>query len=105
MSWSLFDHDPVTGRKIWMSLDEGPEGRTAWRVELPAADIVEANAIAEALTHGKPLPEWNRVASIPINIMEKTGLDVAVQSRDDRFLSKFLNDPDHSKFRTSRGRV
>ena len=105
MSWTLFDHDPLTGRKIWFSLDEAPEGKTAWRVELPIDDLIESNAVAERATHGAKLPEWNRVASVPLNIMEKTGLDVAIQSRDDRFLSKFLNDSDHSKFRTSRGKV
>lgn len=105
MSWSLFDHDPVTGRKIWMSLDEGPDGTTLWRVEVPIDDLIDQNAEAEKLTHGQKLPDWNRVASVPFNIMEKTGLDVAIQAKDDRFLSKFLNDADYSKFRTSRGRV
>lgn len=105
MSWTLFDHDPLTGRKVWFSLDEAPEGKTAWRVEMPVDDVIAANAEAEKATHGARLPEWNRVASVPLNIMEKVGLDVAVQSKDDRFLSKVLNDSDFSKFRTSRGRV
>ena len=105
MSWTLFDHDLLTGRKVWFSLDEAPEGKTAWRVEMPIDSVIEANAEAEKATHGAKLPDWNRVASVPINIMEKTGLDVAVQARDNRFLSKFLNDSDNAKFRTSRGRV
>jgi hypothetical protein len=105
MSWTLFEHDPLTGRNIWMSLDEGPPGKTLWRVELPIDSVIESNAEAEKATHGVRLPDWNRVASVPLNIVEKTGLDVAVQSRDDRFLSKWLNDADHSKFRTSRGKV
>jgi len=105
MSWTLFDHDPLTGRKVWFSLDEAPEGKTAWRVELPIDSVIESNAEAEKATHGVKLPDWNRVASVPLNIMEKTGLDTAVQAKDDRFISKFLNDIDHSKFRTSRGRV
>lgn len=105
MSWTLFDHDPLTGRKVWFSLDEAPEGKTAWRVELPIDSVIESNAEAEKATHGVKLPDWNRVASVPLNIMEKTGLDTAVQAKDDRFISKFLNDIDHSKFRTSRGKV
>jgi len=105
MSWSLFEHDPLTGRKIWMSLDEGPPGKTLWRIEMPMDGLAEANAEAEKLTHGQRLPDWNRVASVPLNILEKSGLDTAVQMRDDRFVSRFLNDPDHSKFRTSRGKV
>lgn len=105
MSWTLYDHDPVTGRKVWMSLDEGPPGKTLWRVEVPVDDVIESNAVAEKLTHGAKLPDWNRVASVPLNIIEQSGLDTAVAMRDDRFLSRWLNDADHQKFRTSRGRV
>lgn len=105
MSWTLFDHDPLTGRRIYMSLDEGPPGKTLWRVEIPVDDVIEANAEAEKASHGRRFGDWNRVASVPVNIMEKTGLDIAVQARDNRFLSKFLNDSDNAKFRTSRGRV
>lgn len=105
MSWTLFEHDLLTGRRIYMSLDEGPPGKTLWRVEIPVDDVIEANAEAEKASHGRRFGDWNRVASVPVNIMEKTGLDIAVQARDNRFLSKFLNDSDNAKFRTSRGKV
>jgi len=105
MSWVLFDTDPDTGRKIWMSLDEGPPGKTLWRVEMPIDSLIEANAEAEKATHGKRFGDWNRIASVPTNILEQTGLDTAVQMQDDRFLSKWMNDSDNAKFRTSRGRV
>lgn len=105
MSWSLFSEDMLTGRKVWMSLDEGPPGKTLWRVEMPIDGLVEANAEAEKLTHGARLPDWNRVASIPLNILEKTQLDTAIQMGDDHYVSKLLNDPDYNKLRTSRGRV
>lgn len=105
MSWTLFEDDPLTGRKLWMSLDEGPPGKTLWRYEMPIDGLADANAEAEKLTHGVRLPEWNRVASVPINILEKTQLDTAIQMGDDKYVSKVLNDSDNSKFRTSRGRV
>jgi hypothetical protein len=105
MSWSLFEHDPLTGRKVWMSLDEGPPGKTLWRIEMPADDIIEANAEAEKLTQGMKFGDYVRLASVPLNVLEKAGLDTAVQMRDDRYLGKWLNDSDHSKFRTSRGKV
>jgi hypothetical protein len=105
MSWSLFEEDALTGRKVWMSLDEGPPGKTLWRVEMPIDGLVDANAEAEKATHGIRLPDWNRVASIPTNILEKTQLDTAIQMGDDRYVSKVLNDSDFSKLRTSRGRV
>lgn len=105
MSWTLFEEDPVTGRKLWFSLDEGPPGKTLWRYELPVTDLLESNAEAEKLTHGARLPDWNRVASVPVNIMEQVGLDTAVDMGDGKFLSRWLNDSDHQKFRTSRGKV
>lgn len=105
MSWSLFSEDALTGRKVWMSLDEGPPGKTLWRIEMPIDGLADANAEAEKLTQGVRLPEWNRVASIPLNILEKTQLDTAIQMGDDKYVSKVLNDSDLSKFRTSRGRV
>jgi hypothetical protein len=105
MSWVLLDEDPLTGRKRWMSLDEGPPGKTLFRVELPIDGLAEANAEAEKATHGMRLPDWNRVASVPLNILEKTQLDTAIQMGDDKYVSKVLNDSDFSKLRTSRGRV
>lgn len=105
MSWSLFDTDPMTGRKVWFSLDEGPPGKTLWRVEMPIDGLADANAEAEKATHGLRLPEWNRVASVPLNILEKTQLDTAIQMGDSKYVGKVLNDSDYSKFRTSRGRV
>lgn len=88
-----------------MSLDEGPPGKTLWRIELPIDGLVDANAEAEKATQGVRLPDWNRVASIPLNILEKTQLDTAIQMGDDKYVSKLLNDPDFSKLRTSRGAV
>jgi hypothetical protein len=100
--WTLFDRDPITGREVWFALD----GKlTHWRIDTPVDALLEANAEAEKATHGARLPDWNRVASVPFNVLEKTGLDTAVQMRDDRFLSKWLNDGDNAKFRTSRGKV
>lgn len=105
MSWTLFSEDVITGRKVWFSLDEGPVGKTVWRVEMPIEGLAEANAEAEKATHGVRFGEWNRVASVPLNILEQTGLDTAIQMGDDRYVSKLLNDTDYSDFRTSRGKV
>ena len=105
MSWVLFERDPLTGRRTYFSLDEGSFGKTFWRIEMPIDGLIESNAEAEKATHGQRFGDWNRVASVPLNIMEKSGLDVAIASRDNKFISKFLNDIDNGKFRTSRGRV
>jgi len=42
---------------------------------------------------------------VPLRLVEKTGLDIATSMRDQRFISKWMNDGDNAKFRTSRGRV
>lgn len=100
--WVLFERDPLTGREIYMMLDGD---KTHFRIDTPIDGLMEANAEAEKATHGVKLPEWNRIASVPLNILEKTGLDTAVQMKDDRFLSRWMNDSDNAGFRTSRGKV
>lgn len=102
MSWVLFDRDALTGREIYFMLDGD---KTHWRIDTPIDGLVDANAEAVKATEGVRFGDWNRVASVPLNILEKTGLDTAVQMQDDRFLSKWLNDGDNAGFRTSRGRV
>ena len=102
MSWVLFDRDPLTGREVYFQLDGD---KTHWRIDMPVDGILEANAEAEKATHGVRFGDWNRVASIPLNILEKTQLDTAIQMGDDRYVSKVLNDGDNARFRTSRGRV
>jgi len=102
MGWVLFDSDPDTGRQVWFMLDGD---KTHWRIDMPVDGLVDANAEAVKLTQGQRFGDWNRVASVPLNILEKAGLDTAVQMEDHRFLSKWLNDSDHSGFRTSRGKV
>lgn len=102
-AWTFFDYDPETRTKVHFRLLDN--GSTEFHIEQDVDLILRANEEAEKLTHGQRLPDWNRVASIPLRLIERAGLDIATQMRDDRFLSKWLNDPDHSKFRTSRGRV
>jgi len=101
-TWTLFDRDPLTGREVYFMLDGE---HTRWRIDMPIDGLVNANAEAEKATYGMRFGEWNRVASVPLNILEKTGLDTAIQMGDDRYVSKVLNDSDNSGFRTSRGKV
>lgn len=100
--WVLFDQDPETGTMIWMMLDGD---KTVFRIDQNVDPILEANAEAEKLTQGKRFGDWNRIASVPLRLVEKTGLDIATSMRDQRFISKWMNDGDNAKFRTSRGRV
>jgi len=100
--WSFFDYDPETRTKILCrTLDDG---RMAFRVEQNVDLILEANVEAEKETYGKRFPDWTRIASVPLRMIEKTGLDIATAMQDKKYLGKFFNDSDHQKFRTSRGK-
>jgi hypothetical protein len=100
----LFEHDPEIGRTVWLIFDERGQLRGA-HVEQDIDAIVAHNREAEKETHGRRFGDYNRVASVPLTFLEKTGLGDAIDQRDRRFVSKILNDSDFSGFRTSRGRV
>ena len=101
---TFYEHDPELGRTVWLIFDDFGNVKGA-HVEQDATKIIEANVEAEKLTHGAKFLEWNRVASVPLTWMEKTGLDVALDMGDNKYISKLLNDSDHAKLRTSRGKV
>ena len=100
----FFDHDPEIGRTVWLVFDDRGNMKGA-HVEQEVDAILEANAEAEKATHGVRFGDYNRIASIPLTFMERTGLDQAIDARDQRYISKVLNDSDNRKFRTSRGSV
>lgn len=101
----LFDDDPEIGRKVWLVFDERGNMKGA-HVEQQADKIIEANRLAleESVSRGR-FGDYNRVASVPLTFLEKTGLQDAINAGDRRYLAKVLNDSDNAKFRTSRGRV
>jgi hypothetical protein len=106
MGWELLDVALDQGRYTYGYFAEGR--LQAIRVDVPTTALEQLafeNGEAEKLTHGQKLPDWNRVASIPLPLLTQTGLDTAIQMGDDKYVSRVLNDSDNSKFRTSRGRV
>jgi hypothetical protein len=100
----FFEYDPEIGRTVWLLFDDAGNMVGA-HVEQEFDKIAEANAEAEKATHGQRFGDYNRVASIPLTLMEKTGLGEAIDARDRRYMSKLLNSSDYSKLRTSRGKV
>lgn len=104
LNWLLFDDDREIGRKVWLGYDEKGAFKAA-HVEQEIDAILDANAEAEKATQGQRFGDYNRIASVPLTFFEKTGLGDAIDAGDRRYLSKILNDADHSKFRTSRGKV
>lgn len=100
--WTMIDHDLATGRTVWM-LDQ--DGQFVFRVDMPINDILDQNNDAVIATIGRKFGDYNRVASIPHHLVYQNGVNEAVEQQDSRWLSKWLNDPDNKKFRTSRGTV
>ncbi len=102
--WLLLEDDPEIRRKVWVGYDRAGTPRSA-HVEQEVDDIIARNTEAEKATHGTRFGDYNRVASVPLTFLEKTGLDHAIDARDRRYISKVLNDSDFARFRTSRGNV
>lgn len=100
----LFDHDPEIGRTVWLVFNERGELRGA-HVEQEVDAILEANAEEEKATHGIRFGDYQKVASVPLTFLEKSGLGDAIDAGDRRYVSRILNDADNRGFRTSRGRV
>jgi hypothetical protein len=100
----LFEHDPEIGRTVWLVFDDKGNMKGA-HVEQEVDAILEANKMWADISAGTRFGDYNRVASVPLTFLEKTGLGDAIDNGDRRYLSKVLNDGDNAKFRTSRGRV
>lgn len=104
LNWLLFDDDREIGRKVWLGYDEKGQFRAA-HVEQEVDQIIENNKAALDLSVGQKFGDYNRIASVPLTFLEQKGLDQAIDAGDRRYISKVLNDSDHSGFRTSRGKV
>lgn len=102
-AWTLFEHDPTTGRTVWQALDD--DGNMVFRIDTPVDHIIEANAEATKAADGTRWGEWARVASIPLNLVHSSGLHQAQTQGDDKFLARWLNDSDNRAFRTRSGNI
>lgn len=104
LHWVLFDDDKEIGRRTYIGYDEKGTPRGA-HVEQDIDAILENNTRILNMRGNDRFGEWNHAASVPLTLMEKTGLSEAIASGDRKYMSKVLNDSDNSKLRTSRGRV
>lgn len=104
-AWKLIDHDAVTGRSVWVTVQDG---QTIARIDMPndkLEDIFAVNKEFEAASHSGKFGDYNRIASVPHHLVYKNGLDDALKQGDQKFINRWMNDSDNRKFRTSRGRV
>jgi len=100
--WYLMSDNPMLGVRRW-GLDT--EDGTIIRTEYYAAnDFMEANLRQRNATAGERFGNFRHVAAVPMHIWAKE-LVAPVKQADKRFISKWLNDPEHRAFRTFEGDV
>jgi hypothetical protein len=102
-SYRLLDFDPATGKTAWMKLEEDGETLKVWTA-MPVDQMLEENAALRQHDSGKWAGDMHLVSRVPIHIWQRELAD-AVQQDDQKYVSKWLNDSDHAKFRTKGGRV
>jgi len=100
--WVLMEHDPELGRSIWHLHQDG---RDHFRIDYPVGQLLEANKAEYNAADRSFKEDWVKVASLPHNILHDSGLDEAIQQRDKKFVSRFLNDSDNRAWRTKPGKV
>ena len=99
--WRLLSFDPVTRIAEWFWFDEDKDEYTIRTVQ-ECEDILASNRSLEAESHGVAFGAGKKVASIPMDIAMKEVMP-AFLAKDDDWVKKYLNDPDHKHFRTFRG--
>lgn len=102
-NWEL-DHDlSIPGvRTVWKAWDGE---KLHVRTDYPTENLVRENAIARAESDGKRMGDIVRQAQVPLNVYYDSGLAEANAQGDRKFISKWLNNPDHEKFRTTGAKV
>jgi hypothetical protein len=99
--WTLVEHDPELGRSIWHLHQDGMDH---FRIDYPVAQLLEDNKAEFNSAATGWRGDWHKVASVPQNILHD-GLDQAILQQDRDYVKRWLNNSDHSKFRTKPGRV
>lgn len=101
--WHLVDYNPWSKQSRWRR--DNPDGTITYRMDQPVDELVRVNAEIRKDTAGQRWGEGKRIASIPTNVWWRGGLARAAEQGDDKFLSKWLNDPENRAFRTFEGQV
>jgi hypothetical protein len=101
-SWRLLDFDPATGKTAWMKIED--DGTLKVRTVMPVDDLLDENAALRQHDSGNWAGDMHLVSRVPMHIWQRE-LAEAVKQDDQKYVSKWLNDSDHVKFRTKGGRV
>lgn len=97
----LFGKDDETLTRVWCKHENGA---LTFRVDQDVTQIVDTNKAIINDTQAKGFGDYVRVASVPLSLMEQTGLNEARKNDDQKFISRWLNDGDNRAFRTHEGR-
>lgn len=101
--WKFFDDNPTLGIRRYR-LDLG-DGNVVMRTEYYVTDaLFTLNNAKQIESLNTPYGDGAVVASIPLNVLWSE-LGDAVRAGDDPHINRWLNDPDHAKFRTRGGRL
>ena len=105
MAWRLVSHDPLTGRLVEEYEIDEKTTIVRTRYWAPVAEaFAERNRQALNDSYGVPFGDGKVVASIPMHVWARE-IAPARRNGDDRYIRKWLNDPDNRVFRIFRGRV
>jgi hypothetical protein len=100
--WTLYDHDMMTGRSVWHYFDGEKD---VFRVDYPVDNLISENQSVRNSAERAWKGDWHRVASVPLNVAHHSGLVRAHSEGDDRFVKRFLNNPDNRAWRTKEGHL
>jgi hypothetical protein len=95
--------DDLTERSAWY-IDQG-DGKAKILTVEPFEEFQQVNADLRDLSSGKKWDDGLALAArVPMHIWQRQ-LAEAICQEDNRYISRWLNDPDHAHFRTKEGKV
>lgn len=105
--WILMSADPVSGKSTWMLPDGDGRGNPVIRTSYPVDALLAENTAVRNEARKAWTGDYHRIASIPLNKVfdQNLGLNEAFMQGDDKYTSRWLNDPDNRAWRTKEGRV
>jgi hypothetical protein len=100
--WRLFEYWSDIRKVTWARMND--EQQMTVRTVMPVDDLLDRNKHLRNESAGQRWGDGKKVASVPIHIWQRE-LAEAQREGDEKFMSKWLNDSDHAKFRTKEGKV
>lgn len=100
---TLFDVDPLTGAQTFFHSDVDGEGFVLEKKQDITACVELSQAEFNSVNENAPWRDITKVASVPLSEVDEL-MRVGIWY-DDRALMRWIQDRDHSKFRTRPGRV